>query len=138
MCLIYLCFFSSRRRHTRCALVTGVQTCALPICTLRVTFDCDMSKEAAALLKLPCSATKIAYLRYLRSKAISGTNFLPPANAPPTSTGGPARTGYRHSHGLARPDSTPPSDRSGRPTNMVFMGVRARPDYSFDLSNYSS
>src|SRR3546814_18276840 len=27
-------FFSSRRRHTRCALVTGVQTCALPISTL--------------------------------------------------------------------------------------------------------
>src|SRR3546814_3554750 len=25
-------FFSSRRRQTRCALVTGVQTCALPIC----------------------------------------------------------------------------------------------------------
>src|SRR3546814_10566352 len=25
------CLFSSRRRHTRCALVTGVQTCALPI-----------------------------------------------------------------------------------------------------------
>src|SRR3546814_2838944 len=24
-------FFSSRRRHTVCALVTGVQTCALPI-----------------------------------------------------------------------------------------------------------
>src|SRR3546814_9571228 len=27
----YFFFFSSRRRHTRCALVTGVQTCALPI-----------------------------------------------------------------------------------------------------------
>src|SRR3546814_3858712 len=27
-------FFSSRRRHTRCALVTGVQTCALPIFVL--------------------------------------------------------------------------------------------------------
>src|SRR3546814_7530548 len=27
-------FFSSRRRHTRCALVTGVQTCALPICLM--------------------------------------------------------------------------------------------------------
>src|SRR3546814_10920208 len=29
-----MCFFvfSSRRRHTRCALVTGVQTCSLPIC----------------------------------------------------------------------------------------------------------
>src|SRR3546814_18812085 len=31
-----MCFFiSSRRRHTRCALVTGVQTCALPICLAR-------------------------------------------------------------------------------------------------------
>src|SRR3546814_5196191 len=29
MCVCFL--FSSRRRHTRCALVTGVQTCALPI-----------------------------------------------------------------------------------------------------------
>src|SRR3546814_18226061 len=37
MCLTVLCFvffFSSRRRHTRCALVTGVQTCALPICSI--------------------------------------------------------------------------------------------------------
>src|SRR3546814_3945197 len=31
---ILIFFFSSRRRHTRCALVTGVQTCALPISTL--------------------------------------------------------------------------------------------------------
>src|SRR3546814_10650564 len=31
LCLVGLFFFSSRRRHTRCALVTGVQTCALPI-----------------------------------------------------------------------------------------------------------
>src|SRR3546814_68564 len=29
--LVCFFFFSSRRRHTRCALVTGVQTCALPI-----------------------------------------------------------------------------------------------------------
>src|SRR3546814_19012185 len=29
--MFFLFFFSSRRRHTRCALVTGVQTCALPI-----------------------------------------------------------------------------------------------------------
>src|SRR3546814_17978283 len=30
--MLFFCFFfSSRRRHTRCALVTGVQTCALPI-----------------------------------------------------------------------------------------------------------
>src|SRR3546814_8857350 len=36
MCLVWCCvlcvfFFSSRSRHTICALVTGVQTCALPI-----------------------------------------------------------------------------------------------------------
>src|SRR3546814_2102438 len=37
MCIF---FVSSRRRHTRCALVTGVQTCALPICerTVAVAF----------------------------------------------------------------------------------------------------
>src|SRR3546814_8533469 len=31
-----LFFFSSRRRHTRCALVTGVQTCSLPILARRI------------------------------------------------------------------------------------------------------
>src|SRR3546814_13938851 len=35
MCCLLVFFFSSRRRHTRCALVTGVQTCALPICDIR-------------------------------------------------------------------------------------------------------
>src|SRR3546814_3819928 len=30
-CSCFFFFFSRRRRHTRCALVTGVQTCALPI-----------------------------------------------------------------------------------------------------------
>src|SRR3546814_8999909 len=43
MCLclfILFFFFSSRRRHTRCALVTGVQTCALPIYSLKkIGFD---------------------------------------------------------------------------------------------------
>src|SRR3546814_8448867 len=36
---VSLCFFSSRRRHTRCALVTGVQTCALPISRLMAYKD---------------------------------------------------------------------------------------------------
>src|SRR3546814_6064402 len=35
----FVFFFSSRRRHTRCALVTGVQTCALPI-------SCGASRDA--------------------------------------------------------------------------------------------
>src|SRR3546814_2681848 len=40
MCVLVLFFFfSSRRRHTRCALVTGVQTCALPIYTVAVALE---------------------------------------------------------------------------------------------------
>src|SRR3546814_9077403 len=31
VCVFVVDFLSSRRRHTRCGLVTGVQTCALPI-----------------------------------------------------------------------------------------------------------
>src|SRR3546814_7526252 len=38
ICLFVLVYFSSRRLHTRCALVTGVQTCALPI-SLPVKFE---------------------------------------------------------------------------------------------------
>src|SRR3546814_7880157 len=38
------CFFSSRRRHTRCALVTGVQTCSLPICLTRRS-NCTIKLE---------------------------------------------------------------------------------------------
>src|SRR3546814_2884200 len=39
-CLFCSCFFfSSRRRHTSCALVTGVQTCALPILAATATIE---------------------------------------------------------------------------------------------------
>src|SRR3546814_4996322 len=41
-------FFSSRRRHTRCALVTGVQTCALPIC-MTLTLTAAYGMEGVAL-----------------------------------------------------------------------------------------
>src|SRR3546814_60592 len=44
-------FFSSRRRHTRCALVTGFQTCALPI-----SRPVDSREVAEALLILQHSA----------------------------------------------------------------------------------
>src|SRR3546814_6033143 len=47
-------FLSSRRRHTICALVTGVQTCALPICNvktrvrLRKAAACGLGEVEAA------------------------------------------------------------------------------------------
>src|SRR3546814_4851306 len=40
-CILLLFVFSSRRRHTRCALVTGVQTCALPICCAACAIDLE-------------------------------------------------------------------------------------------------
>src|SRR3546814_3231749 len=74
MCIIFF-FFSSRRRHTRCALVTGVQTCALPIwfCRDRVA-NClsDRSNRRAAgqsrfLQPLPAAARRSG-----------GAGFYPP------------------------------------------------------------
>src|SRR3546814_5318343 len=41
-------FFSSRRRHTRCALVTGVQTCALPILIPVAEIEHALARLAAA------------------------------------------------------------------------------------------
>src|SRR3546814_2345699 len=38
-------FFSSRRRHTRCALVTGVQTCALPILSFNKLFNARLNRK---------------------------------------------------------------------------------------------
>src|SRR3546814_12346818 len=60
-----LFFFSSRRRHTRCALVTGVQTCALPIYLrehgLRLTTaeSCTAGKIVTLLAEVPGSGALI-------------------------------------------------------------------------------
>src|SRR3546814_12492117 len=49
----YMCFFfSSRRRHTRCALVTGVQTCALPICFVRADSQPTLKSAPGRALQL--------------------------------------------------------------------------------------
>src|SRR3546814_1397291 len=53
----WLFFFSSRRRHTRCALVTGVQTCALPICAAGHT----TLSAGAVLLLAGCGTQQSAH-----------------------------------------------------------------------------
>src|SRR3546814_2385471 len=57
MYMVLLCgfFFSRRRRHTRCALVTGVQTCALPISCegVMACSTCHVIVDAADFAKLP-------------------------------------------------------------------------------------
>src|SRR3546814_5689723 len=50
---MFVFFFSSRRRHTRCALVTGVQTCALPI----------SSRSPPAIRHLAASVALLAFTR---------------------------------------------------------------------------
>src|SRR3546814_18227400 len=59
-------FFSSRRRHTRCALVTGVQTCALPISSRGAT---------------------IAFEKYHSEFLESGGRFTEPLASPTTTLG---------------------------------------------------
>src|SRR3546814_3757399 len=46
----HLFFFSSRRQHTRCALVTGVQTCALPISLINGTYSRSEYYRATTVL----------------------------------------------------------------------------------------
>src|SRR3546814_4606669 len=48
-------FFSSRRRHTRCALVTGVQTCALPICGRRWSVVTEGHRLTLELSPVACN-----------------------------------------------------------------------------------
>src|SRR3546814_4608 len=107
MCmLVFVCtfFFSSRRRHTRCALVTGVQTCALPIYEVvgpagpttatRMDKFTDMMLEQTGLIAMVGKAErgpvaieairkhKAAYLMavggaaYLVARAIKGAKVL--------------------------------------------------------------
>src|SRR3546814_16122435 len=54
--IVGLCFFffSSRRRHTRCALVTGVQTCALPILV-----DARLWPQPWGMLTTPCMIVSV-------------------------------------------------------------------------------
>src|SRR3546814_4351790 len=60
MSIMLFFFFSSRRRHTRCALVTGVQTCALPILGCGMVQAAELSQQVLGL-----SAQNVARVRDL-------------------------------------------------------------------------
>src|SRR3546814_8619850 len=58
--LLRLLCFSSRRRHTRCALVTGVQTCALPSCRYRLSWATardDGKPDASITVAVRCEGS---------------------------------------------------------------------------------
>src|SRR3546814_10276524 len=83
---MFLFFFSRRRRHTVCALVTGVQTCALPICPSRARRRCRSSgaDRAAASRRARRRAARRA--RYPSARARIADNIR---------CGGPRREGNR-------------------------------------------
>src|SRR3546814_1600433 len=60
--MVLYVFVSSRRRHTRCALVTGVQTCALPVAWLCLSLagDPEARSETSPLVGASWTLTWIA------------------------------------------------------------------------------
>src|SRR3546814_9749584 len=69
--MVCVFFFSSRRRHTRCALVTGVQTCALPIYVAQR----KLSAQTVADLADPAVQRRL-------DAHIATVDRLPPAGSP--------------------------------------------------------
>src|SRR3546814_3727282 len=80
--LIVFLFFSSRRRHTRCALVTGVQTCALPISTL-AAFVAAAGREPLELYVRDKNRAEFEAISQLRVERASGVLSV---NRPPLRT----------------------------------------------------
>src|SRR3546814_8305468 len=85
-------FFSSRRRHTRCALVTGVQSCALPISACTPAWAAGVTglteAEIVAFARL-YGETKRSYIRvgYGFSRARNGSSSVHAVACLPTVTG---------------------------------------------------
>src|SRR3546814_3499 len=65
--VVFLFLFSSRRRHTRCALVTGVQTCALPI-------SCHASQPRHTPAQQAPMAPQCLLKRHRRGEAVPNYN----------------------------------------------------------------
>src|SRR3546814_20831048 len=69
------CFFSSRRRHTRCALVTGVQTCALPIFGINVDGAKIIAAAISSGLAAPIGTFYAQYVLFIDPESLFGVGF---------------------------------------------------------------
>src|SRR3546814_1125214 len=92
LCVVFsgvlIVFFSSRRRHTRCALVTGVQTCALPI----LRFDWAIGSTVMGMPR--CCSPKGADMRLLLALPLLA--FALPAAAQTTPQAADIQIGRAH------------------------------------------
>src|SRR3546814_5630284 len=68
-------FFSSRRRHTRCALVTGVQTCALPISIIDLDTGHQPISDAEGTIWTVCNGEIYNFREIRRDLAAAGARF---------------------------------------------------------------
>src|SRR3546814_9057407 len=86
-------FFSSRRRHTRCALVTGVQTCALPIFLSSSLLSRGLGYKGSTTPPLGSSRNGAPHHR-------QGQTPYPlrPGSAPPHRLSLPSRAGEKESY----------------------------------------
>src|SRR3546814_4899564 len=88
MCyLLFSFFFSSRRRHTRCAFVTGVQTCALPISGRPFTGDYAVDLLYRTFLKFGFAQGSYGRhagdgLRLIDCRVTNAVRCVPPQNKP--------------------------------------------------------
>src|SRR3546814_3926123 len=73
-CALIVLFFSSRRRHTRCALVTGVQTCALPI------YGADRRPFAAVGDVICVGVVGVGHVSSCADRCNQGAAWVPPAS----------------------------------------------------------
>src|SRR5881409_2919001 len=69
-------FFSSRRRHTRCETVTGVQTCALPISDPSSATETDLTMPRSVIGRWISGSETVASAAWIASS--SGEAITPP------------------------------------------------------------
>src|SRR3546814_4527338 len=79
-CVLF--FFSSRRRHTRCALVTGVQTCALPICKILVAEGAEGVKVGTVIALLTADGEDTSAAAEPKAEPVEAPPVAAPVAAP--------------------------------------------------------
>src|SRR3546814_17005069 len=104
-------FFSSRRRHTRCALVTGVQTCALPILLSLLRQAADLELQSKPVQKAIRDTIQRQHGDLLRQQAI-----LEPQSPDRTSLGTDLEQALARYRALQSPHTAGHTQRPGLDT----------------------
>src|SRR3546814_15224066 len=78
VCSVFF-FCSSRRRHTRCALVTGVQTCALPVISVAWSYNGLSPKDMAGRIITPYErvlSSAVNNIEHIESQSLNGVGVV--------------------------------------------------------------